>query len=732
VYLESDARLLLALTTSDYPATPGDVYNLTYFSSLSGTVVSAPLALGADYQLKVQNLGTLNARNKTYVQLKAEVESLVSRNYPLSGPNVTMIRLGHFYVMVTGETASPGNRNVDGLTRVSSLVGDPTGKASIRFVDVVSGNGNIRTYDRFIAARTGNLALNPYIRPGEQISIPPAGRVVQIQGEVFRSGRYELLPNEQLAELVENYGGGFTKTAAPERMSVVRLNPALKESRDRLDISWYDSPAFQLVDGDIVSVDGRDTNRQAVFFEGAVFFISDNETLTRDRDETTRAVARIPYYFYPGETLSRASRGIRQYFTEVSDLATAYILRNGNQLPVNLEKYLYLNDYTADVILEGGDVIVVPYRQFYTIRGEVIDAGNKSLNVLTRLSSLMTNLTPKATKRLVTVTSIATGESRVYDLFLARRFGELSQNPYIRPGDVIHVPAAERTVTLTGQVNRPGEYELLPGESLKELIEYYGDGFTLAADPEKITLSRIDTPEGVAGESKLFSYKEGSAPIPADQDVFTVGNKIYNRPLVYIEGAISAVNTGNSIETSAAIEGTTKVEFPFYAGQTLGMVVRSLHLRFTPSSDLTHAYILRQEKNIPVDLNQFLHLNDFSDDMMLENNDRIIIPFIQYFVLVSGAVKAPGRYPYIPDRLPEYYINLAGGRDPNQNNGRGDKVYDMHNNNLSTEAFIQPESIIIVPSNRFAYYFNQYVRIITTILSIAATTISILAVTGSF
>ncbi|MDR2797192.1 MAG: hypothetical protein LBB80_02515, partial [Treponema sp.] len=147
------SRLMLALSTSDYPATPGDVYTLAYFATALGGGVSTPLTLDAGYQLKVQNMGTLNARGKTYLQLRAEVVNLVSRNYPMSGVSFTLTHMGRFNVLVTGEAIKSGNISVDGLTRLSALATNLTGKASTRFVTVTPASGNAVTYDLFLARR---------------------------------------------------------------------------------------------------------------------------------------------------------------------------------------------------------------------------------------------------------------------------------------------------------------------------------------------------------------------------------------------------------------------------------------------------------------------------------------------------------------------------------------------------------------------------------------------------
>jgi hypothetical protein len=62
-------------------------------------------------------------------------------------------------------------------------------------------------------------------------------------------------------------------------------------------ISWESDSSIDLADGDQITIENNTTNRQAVFFEGAVFFIAGDENLSREREESTqtsRAVSRIP------------------------------------------------------------------------------------------------------------------------------------------------------------------------------------------------------------------------------------------------------------------------------------------------------------------------------------------------------------------------------------------------------------------------------------------------------
>jgi protein involved in polysaccharide export with SLBB domain len=123
------------------------------------------------------------------------------------------------------------------------------------------------------------------------------------------------------------------------------------------------------------------------------------------------------------------------------------------------------------------------------VNGEVKAAAEVSTWALARLSSLSCQATPQASMRNVTVKS-ANGRVKVYDLFKAERTGDMTQNPYLRPDDVITFNRLERKVTITGAVERPGAYQLLTGENLKDLIEAYACGITPLADKTRMELIR--------------------------------------------------------------------------------------------------------------------------------------------------------------------------------------------------------------------------------------------------
>jgi protein involved in polysaccharide export with SLBB domain len=138
------------------------------------------------------------------------------------------------------------------------------------------------------------------------------------------------------------------------------------------------------------------------------------------------------------------------------------------------------------------------------INGEVKATTEVSTWALARLSSLTGHMTPQSSIRNVSVQSVD-GQVRIYDLFKAERTGDRSQNPYLRPGDVVTFNRLERKVTIRGAVERPGQYQLLASENLKDLIESYACGVTPMADKTRMELIRYMGSEFAFGDKIVLA-----------------------------------------------------------------------------------------------------------------------------------------------------------------------------------------------------------------------------------
>jgi protein involved in polysaccharide export with SLBB domain len=350
------------------------------------------------------------------------------------------------------------------------------------------------------------------------------------------------------------------------------------------------------------------------------------------------------------------------------------------------------------------------------VAGEVTKSSWVGITGLTRLSEVVTPLlTRYSSLRDVTVKSL-NGAVKTYDLFKAERYGDISQNPFLEPGDEIRVKQLSMLVTIDGEVRRPGSYQLLPGEGLKELIEVYAQGFTEKANPQRLGLVRYVSESSPVGEKHELNYETNKDFKVHIYDVITVPSKQDLMPVIWFEGAVGLSSTGASPETSQ------RIPFTFFPGETLSQAALANRKLFSAVSDLSKAYIIRSDgTHIPVDISKFIYNFDLSGDIILQQNDIIIVPFRQFFVSVSGAVRYPGRYPYIPDRTWEYYIGLAGGFDTERNGNQKITIYDVNSKKVEqTNRMIQPEDNIVAASNSFTYQLMRISTILSTVLSLVA------------
>jgi len=354
------------------------------------------------------------------------------------------------------------------------------------------------------------------------------------------------------------------------------------------------------------------------------------------------------------------------------------------------------------------------------VQGEVVEAGEASAWALTRLSQIIGSyLTPYSSTRDVAVIS-ASGAERRYDLFRALRFGEMQQDPYVSPGDVVVISKRDRSISLAGQAKRPGTYQPLAGEGLYELIEYYGDGFTVEADRSRVRVERLLTGSTAIAETFFIDLSAGyQKEIELrDMDTVEIPAKTERLPVVFIEGAIKPSSDPGSGPTPSgrtddAAGQYSKFPVQVQSGATLYQILLSRKSQIYPNADLSHGYLIRRDPDevITVDLEKLLFDYSPERDILLRAYDHLIIPFRRFSVTVTGAVFEPGVYAYAPNKTFQYYVDLAGGIDPER--GRIDRVrvFDQTGRRLPPGSVLDSEGKVHVPYS-FSYYAFKYVPIV--------------------
>jgi protein involved in polysaccharide export with SLBB domain len=287
--------------------------------------------------------------------------------------------------------------------------------------------------------------------------------------------------------------------------------------------------------------------------------------------------------------------------------------------------------------------------------------GIYAANPVERLSSVLARAGGVTGSRRRIAIRHRDGTSTTADLVLYELTGNTEHNPYLIDGDVVSVPSAETTVSITGAIHRPGNYELIKTNDLSELLDLAG-GFTsgVARSLPIRVVGRNDK------QQELFqnlAFTGTGAPNTRlhDQDQVLVPGAAELQRSVLLIGAVVGAETVDAASTSKRL--------PFVEGDSVWSLIERAGGIKAPG-DLKRSYIARPQPNgppkvIPIDLDAVLVRRDFRADMPIAMGDTIVIPPMQYSILIEGSVARAGLYPYNPVFGVPEYIAHAGGRTHN-------------------------------------------------------------------
>lgn len=227
--------------------------------------------------------------------------------------------------------------------------------------------------------------------------------------------------------------------------------------------------------------------------------------------------------------------------------------------------------------------------------------------------------------------------------------GNSQSNTRLEDGDAVIVPAYSNLVKVDGQVKRPMYFEMKPGETMQNLIDYAG-GFAKGAYTQNITVIR----QGASNYEVLTVDN-------TEYDTFKIqeGDEITVSKL--LERYQNRINLRGAVIQPGVFQLSTKV----YSVKTL--IERAgglLPEAFTSRAVLHREKADRSLEVVSVDLRGIL--NGTAQDIILKNNDELFIPSINDMkeyetVQIRGEVANPGMYPYADNTTLEDLVMMAGG-----------------------------------------------------------------------
>ena len=355
----------------------------------------------------------------------------------------------------------------------------------------------------------------------------------------------------------------------------------------------------------------------------------------------------------------------------------------------------------------------------------------------------------------------------LYDIFI---FGNTSYGPRLRSGDSILVGPYKKLVNINGGINRPAVYEVKNSETAADLLKF-ANGFSYNADLEFISYEKLD-------KNKIISTIINDQELPNinlnSGDSLFIGEFSYSK--VSIKGGVKLpgsyiIQDGDKLSDLITRAGGYKDNAYPYAGilqnkralETQKIAQDALYKKYIESmvSILTLNegsfsggglnLILDQIKNAPItgrviaefDLDALIASPE--SDVILEDGDKISVPYITQQVYIFGEVNTNGSSSYEPNKDIQYYINSVGGVTRNadsknifivQPNGKtealkksGNRLVMLSGNKSSISVF--PGSVIYVPRDGSIQDPTAVAAIWAPIASSLAVTLTSLSLIGT-
>jgi protein involved in polysaccharide export with SLBB domain len=235
------------------------------------------------------------------------------------------------------------------------------------------------------------------------------------------------------------------------------------------------------------------------------------------------------------------------------------------------------------------------------------------------------------------------------DLYRFLQYGDQSQNIGLKDNDIIRVPAYKNRVELTGEVKRPGIFEVIGNESFSQVLEYAG-GFSDDAYSAMVKIiQKNDKEKSVKDLSKLEFGKYQ----PQSGDIVSI-SKIINR-------------YQNRVVLSGAVYRPDVYELQ--AGMRIADLINKAdglkEDAFTGRAQLIRTKPNLLKEMISINLSKALEKNT-TENILLQREDELYINSILEIrdslkVDLFGEVKSVGSFNYIDSMTVKDIILMAGG-----------------------------------------------------------------------
>jgi protein involved in polysaccharide export with SLBB domain len=677
--------------SADYTVGPGDEIVTRAWGSID---VDYRSTVDRNGMLNLPKVGSFNVAGVKASDLERNLRVQIGRLYTNFDLSVSLGQLRGLRVFIVGPAQRPGVVTLPSQSTLLSAVvaaGGPSPSGSMRKILLRRDGQVISELDVYAFLVQGDKSKDVQLAAGDVVVFQPAGPRVALTGSLDTPAIYELKSGEEPLREVLRYAGGAPILANPHRVQLERIDPTQATAARFVETFGLDAAGLQkpLRDGDVLTLlEISPQFANAVTLKGHV-------------------AQPLRYPFTPGMR-------IRDLIPDREALISPDFYRRKNLLVQAIEDDNVDNQRASPAPTTGTNADGARSSRLTAQGAERPGAGTGADTTMPDAGSgLASNGRNTRTQDLAAVARARRTPAALFDdlnwdyatierlnpdlstQVIAFNLGKAilehdeADNIALKPGDVVTVysqkdirgPVAKQTrlVSLEGEVNAPGVYQLQPGDTLRGLIRRAG-GFTAQAYVYGLEFSREET---------RARQRENLA-----------------EAITRLQ-ALSAVQTAR--DAANRRDDTT--------AQTTSAVSNA-------ATQAQLARLSRQEPNgrIALELAPEVHSIDALPDLPLENGDRVVVPPRPGFVTVAGAVVNTNAFIWKPGRTAGDYLRLAGVdeaadtanmfilRADGTVNHATDRRGFFGRNNLESQP-MQPGDALIVPTELdFETWGRAFVR----------------------
>ncbi len=238
-------------TPSNYRLGPGDA---VFVDVWGASQERFECTVTPDGTILIDNYGPVTVDGLTVAQANQRLKSTLGSRYSGSNVRLTVGQTRTITIDVMGEVMVPGSYTLSAFATVFNalyMAGGTNEIGTLRNIRIYRNGKLISTCDIYDYILNGNMKGNVRLTSGDVIIVEPYECLVQVTGKVKRPMYYEMKQSESVGTLLK-YAGGFTGDAY---QSQVRLMRKAGGTLSVYSVDDFDRNAFQLMDGDSVSVD---------------------------------------------------------------------------------------------------------------------------------------------------------------------------------------------------------------------------------------------------------------------------------------------------------------------------------------------------------------------------------------------------------------------------------------------------------------------------------------------